>query len=171
MPARRPNWGSFQADGLLTEVTPLKSVKIGNGITIVAHCLGTFAALVWSHSGSGMNLSPHQDLSRRRVEEKSQNLQDEENFRRASSELSLAAPLSESPRRRRHSPTLLHKTPNTDINRASTSALRKRLLLLLKQLVNGDDGAQQYPAAPRTSRPDRTNHFVRIVTTFDSVFI
>ncbi|XP_052563254.1 protein serrate-like [Culex pipiens pallens] len=92
MPARRPNWSSFQADGLLAEVAPLKSilqVKIGNGITIVAHCLGTFVALVWNHSGSGMNLSPHQDLSRRRVEEKSQNLKDEENFRRASSELSL----------------------------------------------------------------------------------
>uniref|UniRef100_A0A8D8F149 (northern house mosquito) hypothetical protein n=1 Tax=Culex pipiens TaxID=7175 RepID=A0A8D8F149_CULPI len=65
MPARHPNWGSF-----LAEAAPLKSilqVKIGNGITIVAQFLGTFVALVWSHSGSGMNLSPHQDLSRRRA--------------------------------------------------------------------------------------------------------
>ncbi|XP_039428861.1 uncharacterized protein LOC120412457 [Culex pipiens pallens] len=79
MPARRPNWGSLQADGLLAEAAPLKSilqVKIGNGITIVAQCLKTFVALVWS---------PYPKALRG----ESKNLQDGENFRRASSELTL----------------------------------------------------------------------------------
>ncbi|EDS32806.1 serrate protein [Culex quinquefasciatus] len=99
---------SFQADGLLAEAAPLKSIlevkvetalinetssgsnyliAVGFGIAIVALCLGAFVALVWrqklqSHSGSGMNLSPHLDLSRGHEEEKSNNLQNEENFRR-----------------------------------------------------------------------------------------
>ncbi|KAL9692813.1 hypothetical protein quinque_000108, partial [Culex quinquefasciatus] len=62
-------------------------IAVGFGIAIVALCLGAFVALVWrqklqSHSGSGMNLSPHLDLSRGHEEEKSNNLQNEENFRR-----------------------------------------------------------------------------------------
>ncbi|XP_055623547.1 protein serrate [Toxorhynchites rutilus septentrionalis] len=62
-------------------------IAIGFGIAIVALCLGAFVALIWrqrlqSHSGSGTNLSPHLDLSRGHEEEKSNNLQNEENFRR-----------------------------------------------------------------------------------------
>ncbi|XP_053672065.1 protein serrate [Anopheles nili] len=97
---------SFQAD--LVEAAPLTSIlevkvetalvnegstgsnyliAVGFGIAIVALCLGAFVALLWrqklhSHSGSGTNLSPHLDLSRGMDEEKSNNLQNEENFRR-----------------------------------------------------------------------------------------
>lgn len=62
-------------------------IAVGFGIAIVALCVGAFVALVWrqklqSHSGSGTNLTPHMDLSRSHEEEKSNNLQNEENFRR-----------------------------------------------------------------------------------------
>uniref|UniRef100_A0A182W1J3 EGF-like domain-containing protein n=1 Tax=Anopheles minimus TaxID=112268 RepID=A0A182W1J3_9DIPT len=97
---------SFQTD--LVEAAPLTSIlevkvetalvnegstgsnyliAVGFGIAIVALCLGAVVALLWrqkihSHSGSGTNLSPHLDLSRGMDEEKSNNLQNEENFRR-----------------------------------------------------------------------------------------
>ncbi|XP_053686299.1 protein serrate [Sabethes cyaneus] len=97
---------SFQTD--ITEAAPLTSIlevkvetalinetgsdsnyliAFGFGIAIVALCLGAFVALIWrqkihSHSGSGTNLTPHLDLSRGHEEEKSNNLQNEENFRR-----------------------------------------------------------------------------------------
>uniref|UniRef100_A0A182SQX8 EGF-like domain-containing protein n=1 Tax=Anopheles maculatus TaxID=74869 RepID=A0A182SQX8_9DIPT len=97
---------SFQSD--LVEAAPLTSIlevkvetalvnegstgsnyliAVGFGIAIVALCLGAVVALLWrqklhSHSGSGTNLSPHLDLSRGMDEEKSNNLQNEENFRR-----------------------------------------------------------------------------------------
>lgn len=59
---------------------------IGFGIAIAALCLGTVLALIWrqklaGNTGSGINLSTACDLSRHE-EEKSNNLQNEENFRR-----------------------------------------------------------------------------------------
>ncbi|XP_039447994.1 uncharacterized protein LOC120427200 [Culex pipiens pallens] len=46
------SWDSFQADGLLADAAPLKlvlEVNIGNGIAIVALCMGAFVALVRHH--------------------------------------------------------------------------------------------------------------------------
>uniref|UniRef100_A0A182N5S1 EGF-like domain-containing protein n=1 Tax=Anopheles dirus TaxID=7168 RepID=A0A182N5S1_9DIPT len=106
---------SFQTD--LVEAAPLTSIlevkvetalvneggtgsnyliAVGFGIAIVALCLGAFVALLWrqklhAHSGSGTNLSPHLDLSRGMDEEKSNNLQNEENFRRYANPLKASA--------------------------------------------------------------------------------
>lgn len=71
-------------------------IAVGFGIATVALCLGAFVALLWrqkvhSHSGSGTNLSPHLDLSRGMEEEKSNNLQNEENFRRYANPLKASA--------------------------------------------------------------------------------
>ena len=61
-------------------------IAICFGIAIVALCLGAIVPIIWRRkmhsSNSGVNLSVNGDLSRSHEEEKSNNLQNEENFRR-----------------------------------------------------------------------------------------